>query len=119
MPEATVETAEPKSGEAVKVMVAVKNGHVAAKVDCSSEEWVTLAAHNLEARCAPFAIEHSPFWILLVQSAPYLHLQGGPASAPHNHPSHHPPCRQRNLLEAGYIDKLVSPGLIGLDRHRH
>lgn len=91
MPEATVETAEPESGEAVKAMVAVKNGHVAAKVDCSSEEWVTLAAHNLEARCAPFAIEHSPFWLLLVQSAPYLHLQGGPASAPHTHPSHHPP----------------------------
>lgn len=91
MPEATVETAEPESGEAVKAMVAEKNGHVAAKVDCSSEEWVTLAAHNLEARCAPFAIEQSPFWLLLVQSAPYLHLQGGPASAPHTHPSHHPP----------------------------
>src|SRR4051812_21585687 len=70
MPEATVETAEPESGEAVKAMVAVKNGHVAAKVDCSSEEWVTLAAHNLEARCAPFAIEHSPFCLLLVHSAP-------------------------------------------------
>src|SRR3954467_5653818 len=90
MPEATVETAEPESGEAVKAMVAVKNGHVAAKVNCSSEEWVTLATHNLEARCAPFAIEHSPFLLHLVVSAPHLHLQGGPASAPHTHPSY--PC---------------------------
>ena len=89
--EATVETAEPESGEAVKATVAVENGHVAAKVDCCSEEWVTLAAHNLEALCAPFAIEQSPFWPPLAQSALYLHLQGGPASAPQNLPSHHPP----------------------------
>ena len=60
MPEATVETAEPESGEAVKAMVAVKNGHVAAKVDCFSEEWVALAAHNLEDGCAPLAIQQSP-----------------------------------------------------------
>src|SRR4051812_22425072 len=91
MPEATVETAEPESGEAGLGVGGVKNGHVAGEGDCSSEEWVTLAAHNLEARCAPFAIEQSPFWLLLVQSTPYLHLQGGSTLAPHNHPSHHPP----------------------------
>ena len=36
-------------GEAVKATVALENGELAAKVDCCSEEWVTLAAHNLEA----------------------------------------------------------------------
>ena len=37
------------SGEAVKATIALENGEVAAKVDCCSEEWVALAAHNLEA----------------------------------------------------------------------
>ena len=37
------------SGEAVKTTVALENGEVAAKVDCCSEEWVALVAHNLEA----------------------------------------------------------------------
>ena len=37
------------SGEAVKATVALENGEVTAKVDCCSEEWVALAAHNLEA----------------------------------------------------------------------
>jgi hypothetical protein len=54
--EAAVETAA-LSGEAVKATVALENGEVAAKVDCCSEEWVALAAHNLEARCAPLAIQ--------------------------------------------------------------
>ena len=56
MAEAAVETAA-LSGEAVKATVALENGKVAAKVDCCSEEWLALAAHNLEARCAPLAIE--------------------------------------------------------------
>jgi hypothetical protein len=92
-----VETAEAAvemaalSGEAVKAMVVLENGEVAAKVDCCSEEWVALAAHNLEARCAPLAIQQSPLWLLLVQSGPYLPLQGGPASAPQNLASYHPP----------------------------
>jgi hypothetical protein len=71
--EAAVETAA-LSGKAVKAMVALENGEVAAKVDCCSEEWVALVAHNLEARCAPLAIQQSPLWLLLVQSAPYLPL---------------------------------------------
>jgi hypothetical protein len=79
------------SGEAVKATVALENGEVAAKVDCCSEEWVALATHNLEARCAPLAIQQSPLWLLLVQSGPYLPMQGGPASAPQNLASHHPP----------------------------
>jgi hypothetical protein len=54
--EAVVETAA-LSGEAVKAMIALENGEVVAKVDCCSEEWVALAAHNLEARCAPLAIQ--------------------------------------------------------------
>jgi hypothetical protein len=89
MAEAAVETAT-LSGEAVKATVALENGEVAVKVDCCSEEWVALAAHNLEARCAPLAIQQSPLWFLLVQSGLYLPLQGGPASAPQNLASHHP-----------------------------
>jgi hypothetical protein len=54
--EAAVETAA-LSGEAVKATVAQENGEVAAKVDCCSEEWVALVGHNLEARCAPLAIQ--------------------------------------------------------------
>jgi hypothetical protein len=49
------------SGEAVKATIALENGQVATKVDCCSEEWVALAAHNLEARCAPLVIQQSPF----------------------------------------------------------
>ena len=45
------------SGEAVKATVALENGEVAENVDYCSEEWVALAAHNLEARCAPLAIQ--------------------------------------------------------------
>jgi hypothetical protein len=37
------------SGEAVKATVAIENGEVVAKLDCCSEEWVALVAHNLEA----------------------------------------------------------------------
>jgi hypothetical protein len=65
MAEAAVETAA-LSGEAVKATVALENGEVATKVDCCSEEWVALAAHNLEARCAPLAIQQSPLWLILV-----------------------------------------------------
>jgi hypothetical protein len=96
MADAAVETAKvvvetaALSGEVVKATVALENGEVAAKVDCCSEEWVPLAAHNLEARCAPLAIQQSPLWLLLVQSGPYLPLQGGLASAPQNLASHHP-----------------------------
>jgi hypothetical protein len=90
MAEAVVETAT-LSGEAVKATVALENGKVAAKVDFCSEEWVALAAHNLEAQCAPLAIQQSLLWLLLVQSSPYLPLQGGPASASQNLASHHPP----------------------------
>jgi hypothetical protein len=56
MTEAAVEMAA-LSGEAVKAMVGLENDEVVAKVDCCSEEWVALAAHNLEARCAPLAIQ--------------------------------------------------------------
>jgi hypothetical protein len=76
----------PGSGttrKATKATVALENGEVAAK-DCCSEEWVALAGHNLEARCAPLAIQQSPLWLLLVQLGPYLPLQGVPASAPQN-----------------------------------
>lgn len=52
-----VETAALESAaEAVKATVALENGQVAAKEDCFSEEWVALAAHNLEDGCAPLAI---------------------------------------------------------------
>jgi hypothetical protein len=44
-------------GEAMKATVALENGQVAAKVDYCSEEWVALAAHNLETQCAPLAIQ--------------------------------------------------------------
>ena len=47
--DAAVETAAPESAEA-------ENGQVAAKEGCCSEEWVALAAHNLEDGCAPLAI---------------------------------------------------------------
>jgi hypothetical protein len=63
--EATVEMAA-LSGEAVKAMIALENGEVAAKVDYCSDEWVALAEHNLEARCAPLAIQQSHLWLLLV-----------------------------------------------------
>jgi hypothetical protein len=65
MAEAAVETAA-LSGEAVKAMIALENGEVAAKVDCYFEEWVALAGHNLEARCSPLAIQLSSLWLLLV-----------------------------------------------------
>jgi hypothetical protein len=78
MAEAAVETAA-LSGEAVKATVALENGEVAAKVDCYSEEWVALAGHNLEARCAPLAIQQSPLWLLVVvvkQHIPWDGLNG-------------------------------------------
>jgi hypothetical protein len=56
MVEAAMEMAA-LSGEAVKAMVALENGEVVAKVDCCSEEWVDLAGHNLEARCARLVIQ--------------------------------------------------------------
>jgi hypothetical protein len=58
--DAAVETAALESGEAVKATVALENGQVAAKEDCCSDEWVALAAHNLEDGCAPLAIQQSP-----------------------------------------------------------
>ena len=87
-----VETADAamETGEAAKKTVALETGEVEAKKDCCSEESVALAA-NLEARCAPLAIQRSVSWPLQVQSDPYLHLQGSAASAPHNLSPLHPP----------------------------
>jgi hypothetical protein len=53
-----VETAEAleSAAEAVKAAEALESAAEAAKEDCFSEEWVALAAHNLEDGCAPLAI---------------------------------------------------------------
>ena len=85
-----VETAALETGEAMKTMVALETGEVEAKMDCYTEESVALAS-NMEERCTSLAIELSFSWLPQVQSNPYLHLQGSPASAPHNLSSLHPP----------------------------
>ena len=87
-----VETGEAveTAAEAVKMTVALESGEVEAKMDYCSEESVALAS-NMEERCSSLAIELSFSWLPQVQSNPYLHLQGSPASAPHNLSSLHPP----------------------------
>ena len=54
--DAAVETAALETSEAAKTTVVLETGEVEAKKDCCSEGSVALAT-NLEARCAPLAIQ--------------------------------------------------------------